>query len=124
MGFRHLSSKAGRHQFSYQKTPPRPRLEAPAAGVEYAMELLGRTESDCRSYFFSIGLPSVRHSPLPLQSFLPLVLPQPPLPLPVFCAITLAVVPATKPVSAAPTRRARSDFVMRNLLSSLSNGAG
>jgi len=28
-----------------------------------------------------MGLPSVRHSPLPLQSFLPLVDPQPPLPL-------------------------------------------
>src|SRR5215470_10745400 len=28
-----------------------------------------------------MGLPSVRHSPLPLQSFLPLVAPQPPLPL-------------------------------------------
>src|SRR5215472_2331469 len=30
---------------------------------------------------FGMGLPSVRHSPLPLQSFLPLVVPQPPLPL-------------------------------------------
>src|SRR5258708_21265101 len=32
------------------------------------------------SFAFSMGLPSVRHSPLPLQSFLPLVVPQPPLP--------------------------------------------
>src|SRR5215467_9823180 len=87
----------------------------------------------------SIGFPSVRHSPLPLQSFLPLVVPQPPLPLqefwplqaclsfllleaflpelaalspPVFCAIALAVVPATNPDRAAPISSARIDFVM------------
>src|SRR5215468_6610767 len=76
-----------------------------------------------------------------LQSFLPLVVPQPPLPLqefwplqacfsfllldaflpeslfpalspPVFCAIALAVVPATNPDRAAPISSARIDFVM------------
>src|SRR5215472_4785448 len=91
---------------------------------------------------FGIGcLGSVVHSPLPLQSFLPLVVPQPPLPLqefrllqacfsflpldaflpeslwpalspPVFCAIALAVVPATNPERAAPISSARIDFVM------------
>src|SRR5215467_9039893 len=88
----------------------------------------------------SIGFPSVRHSPLPLQSFLPLVVPQPPLPLqefwplqacfsfllleaflpdsalgwsfPVSCAIVVALVPATNPVSAAPISSARIDLVM------------
>src|SRR5258707_6846158 len=90
------------------------------------------------SFAFSMGLPSVRHSPLPLQSFLPLVEPQPPLPLqefwplqacfsflllvaflpesalvdlsPVSCAI--ALVPATNPDRAAPITNARIDFVI------------
>src|SRR5215472_3453011 len=86
-----------------------------------------------------MGLPSVRHSPLPLQSFLPLVVPHPPLPLqeflplqacfsfllfvaflpdcaalspPVSCAMEVREVPATNPDRAAPTRSARIDFVM------------
>src|SRR5260221_11781902 len=89
------------------------------------------------SFAFSMGLPSVRQSPLPLQSFLPLVVPQPPLPLqefcplqacfsflllvaflpesaglpPVSCAIA-AVVPATNPDRAAPITNARIDFVI------------
>src|SRR5205085_2374649 len=89
---------------------------------------------------------------LPLQSFLALVVPQPPLPLqefrplqacfsflllvaflpesdlvvalspPVFCAIAEPVVPATKPVNAAPIKRARMDFVIGNTPSSFSYG--
>src|SRR5215813_5133018 len=100
------------------------------------------TPGKTRGYLWSvIGFPSVRHSPLPLQSFLPLVVPQPPLPLqefwplqacfsfllfvaflpdsaalspPVFCAIALALVPATNPERAAPISRARTDFVMNS----------
>src|SRR5262249_200975 len=104
------------------------------------------TTERTRSYFFSpsfsMGLPSVRHSPLPLQSFLPLVLPQPPLPLQEFwplqaCFSFLLLValsplaavsflslspppacwakalwPATNPVRAAPISSKRTDFVM------------
>src|SRR6185312_4740322 len=100
-----------------------------------------KTTERTRDYpSFGIGLPSVRHSPLPLQSFLPLVLPQPPLPLqefwplqaclsflllvaflplselvsflspPVFWA--KAVWPAINPVRAAPMSNKRTDFVM------------
>jgi hypothetical protein len=83
-------------------------------------------------------LPSVRHSPLPLQSFLALVDPQPPLPLQEFCPLQaflcrlappagtpappgfialpldafVAVLPAKTPVSAAPTNNAPIDFVI------------
>src|SRR5260370_17353934 len=96
------------------------------------------------SFSFSMGLPSVRHSPLPLQSFLPLVVPHPPLPLEEFWSLrvclsflvllafaplselgvwslslvwaTALVVPATNPVRAAPTSSARIDFVIGKLL--------
>src|SRR5438270_8784265 len=91
---------------------------------------------------FGIGLPSVRHSPLPWQSFLPLVAPQPPLPLQAFwplqvcfsfllllaflplsdvlllsfsppvCDDAVALVPATNPDSAALTNSVRANFVM------------
>src|SRR5712691_3453688 len=49
-------------------------------------------------YDLAIGFPSVLHSPLPLQSFLPLVVPQPPLPLQEFwplqaCLSFLTLVP-------------------------------
>src|SRR4029077_8980613 len=92
------------------------------------------------SFAFSMGLPSVRHSPLPLQSFLPLVVPQPPLPLQEFwplqaCFSFLLLVaflplselvsflsppvfwakafwPATNPVRAAPISSKRTDLVM------------
>ena len=88
-----------------------------------------------------MGLPSVRHSPLPLQSFLPLVDPQPPLPLQEFwplqacfsfllllalsplvvvsffvvsppAAWAKALCPATNPVRAAPISIKRTDFVI------------
>src|SRR5260221_3008893 len=85
-----------------------------------------------------MGLPSVRQSPLPLQSFLPLVVPQPPLPLQEFCPLqacfsfltlvaflplaalsppgscadAATLVPATNPVSAAPINSARIDLVI------------
>src|SRR5215831_12888598 len=62
--------------------------------------------------YFSFGIGcfgSVEHSPLPLQAFLPVV---EGFLSPVSWAIRLALVPATKPVRAAPTRRARSDFVI------------
>src|SRR5215831_12507815 len=89
-----------------------------------------------------MGLPSVRHSPLPLQSFLPLVDPQPPLPLQEFCPLQAclsfllfvaflplsevvsffassppvawakAFWPATNPVRAAPISSKRTDFVI------------
>src|SRR6266852_8965343 len=54
-------------------------------------------------YDLSMGLPSVRHSPLPLQSFLPLVLPQPPLPLhefrPLQACLSFLLLPAFLPDS-------------------------
>src|SRR6266853_5883067 len=93
------------------------------------------------SFAFSMGLPSVRHSPLPLQSFLPLVDPQPPLPLQEFwplqacfsffvlvaflpvsvsdflvssppAAWAKAFCPATNPVRAAPISSKRTDLVI------------
>src|SRR5215831_7072297 len=52
-----------------------------------------------------MGLPSVRHSPLPLQSFLPLVAPQPPLPLqefwPLQACLSFLLLEAFLPASGA-----------------------
>src|SRR5215510_13224002 len=64
--------------------PPRPHLghgQLPNVGFSRHGRSQQSTKQLRRYLLFSMGLPSVRHSPLPLQSFLPLVVPQPPLPL-------------------------------------------
>src|SRR5882724_13606417 len=84
------------------------------AAIHRSSSTIERTSDYFLSPSFSMGLPSVRHSPLPLQSFLPLVDPQPPLPLQEFWPLQACLSFLLALVAFLPL--ASSDFLVSSFL--------